>query len=332
MRRREFISGVAVAAVARTSVAQQVAERRRIAVVAAVLPTFSITEAAGGAPWRGFFEELRRLGYVEDGNLVIERFSAEGQPERYPELARFVVGRKPDLIVLGSGALAPAFADATDTIPIVGSLPAGWRQGLVGSLSRPGRNLTGASTEAGIAIWGKRLQILKEAVPFASRVGYLGLAAAWEGPEGQELREASLRLGLSLIDARLPEVTATAYEGGFAALLQHHPDALIVSAVGGAWAHRHLIIGLAATNRLPAIHPYREWTEIGGLMAYATDLADVWRHIADYVHQVLSGTKPADLPIFQPTRFELVINLKTAKALGLTIPDSLLARADEVIE
>jgi putative tryptophan/tyrosine transport system substrate-binding protein len=332
MRRRELISGLAVAFAARVSVAQQTAERQRIAVVAAALPTFSITEAGGGAPWQAFFAELRRLGYVEDSNLIIERFSAEGQPERYPELARYVVGRMPDLIVLGTGALVPAFATATETIPIVSSLPEGWRQGLIGSLSRPGRNLTGVSSEAGIEIWGKRLQILKEAVPSASRVAYLGFAASWEGLEGQALRDASLRLGLSLVAGRLLEATPAAYENGFTALLQNHPDAMIVSGVGGAWAHRHLIVGLAATHRLPAIHPYREWVEIGGLMAYASDIADMWRRIAGYVHQVLIGAKPSDMPIYQATKFDLVINLKTAKALGLTIPQSLLALADEVIE
>jgi putative ABC transport system substrate-binding protein len=188
------------------------------------------------------------------------------------------------------------------------------------------------SSEAGIAIWGKRLQILKEAIPSASRVAYLGLAVSWDGAEGQELRDASRQLGISLIESPLAELTPAAYERGFATLLQRRAEALIVSGVGGAWAHRHLIVELAATHRVPAMHPYREWAEIGGLMAYATDLADMWRRIAGYVHQILNGAKPADLPIYQGTKFELVINLKTAKALGLTVPQSLLARADEVIE
>ncbi len=323
---------MALAVAARTTGAQQTADHRRIAVVAGSLPTASVTEAAGGTPWRAFSAELRRLGYVEGSNLVIERYSAEGQPERYAELARHVVSRNPDLIVLGTGTLAPAFAAVTDKIPIVSSLPEGWRQGVVDSLSRPGRNLTGVGSDAGIEIWGKRLQILKEAVPSASRFAYLGLAASWDGPEGQELRDASRRLGISLVEAPLAESTAAAYEREFAALLQRRPEALIVSAVGSAWAHRHLIVGLAATHRVPAIHPYREWVEIGGLMAYATDLADMWRRIAGYAHQILNGARPADIPVYQGIKFELVVNLKTAAALGLTIPAALLARADEVIE
>jgi putative tryptophan/tyrosine transport system substrate-binding protein len=130
----------------------------------------------------------------------------------------------------------------------------------------------------------------------------------------------------------LSESTRSAYQDGFAEIQQHAPDAMIVSAAGGAWAHRQLIVELAAKNRLPAIHPYREWAELGGLMAYATDLADVWHRIADDVHQILNGAKPADIPIYQPTKFELVINLKTAKGLGLTVSQSLLMRADEIIE
>ena len=332
MKRRSFIVAVALAVAARTTGAQQTADHRRIAVVAGALPPNSVTEVAGGTPWRAFFTELRRLGYVEDGNLVIERYSAEGQPERYAELAQYVIGRSPDVIVLGTGALAPAFAGATSTIPIVSSLPEGWRQGLVDSLSRPGHNLTGVSSEAGSAIWGKRLQILKEAIPSASRVAYLGLVGSWEGREGEEVREASRRLGVSLVEIPLSESTPAAYERGFATLLQRRAEAVVVSAVGGAWAHRHLIVRLAAAHLVPAIHPYREFAEIGGLMAYANDLADMWRRIAGYVHQILNGAKPADMPIYQGTKFELVINLKAAKALGLTVPPSLLARADEVIE
>jgi putative tryptophan/tyrosine transport system substrate-binding protein len=331
-RRELLVLGSTAIAWPLAAFAQQKAKQHRIAVIAAVLPVFRITETEGGTPWRAFFGELRRLGYVEDGNLIVERYSAEGQPERAAELAQHVVSRNPDLIVTGTGFLARAVAAATDTIPIVSSLPEAWRQGIVDSLARPGRNLTGVSTDAGIAIWGKRLQILKEAVPSASRIAYLALRDSWDGPEGQELRDASRKLGISLVGTPLSESTRSAYQDGFAEIQQHAPDAMIVSAAGGAWAHRQLIVELAEKNRLPAIHPYREWVELGGLMAYATDLADVWHRIADYVDQILNGANPADIPIYQPTKFELVINLKAANALGLTVPQTLLARADEVIE
>jgi putative tryptophan/tyrosine transport system substrate-binding protein len=320
------------AAAAGPTWAQQAGKPHLIAVIAAVLPPNLITETGGGTPWRAFFEELRHLGYLEGDNLIVERYSPEGDLLRYADLAREVVSRSPELIVTGTGFLARAFAAATSTIPIVSALGDAYMPGLAGTLARPGGNVTGASRDAGIEIWGKRLQILKEAIPSASRFAYLALRAAWEGTEGQELREASQRLGVSLISMPLEEVTASEFQRVFAEMPKERPDAMIASSAGGFWAHRRLIVELTENSRLPAIHPYRESVELGGLMAYAGDLAAQWRRIAEVVHEVLNGTKPGDIPIDQATKFELVINLKTANALGLTLPRQLLLLADEIIE
>jgi putative ABC transport system substrate-binding protein len=330
--RRDFTVGLLLAAATRSALAQAPAKQHRIAVIAAVLPPNLITETGGGTPWQAFFEELRHLGYLEGDNLIIERYSPEGDPQRYADLAREVVSRNPELIVTGTGFLAQAFAAATSTIPIVSALGDAYMSGIAGTLARPGGNVTGASRDAGIEIWGKRLQILTEAIPSASKVAYLALRAAWEGAEGQELREASQRLGVSLIGMPLEEVTPSEFQHVFAEMPKERPDAMIASSAGGFWAHRRLIVELTGNNRLPAIHPYRESVEMGGLMAYSGDLAAQWRRIADVVHEVLNGAKPGDIPIHQATKFELVINLKTANALGLTLPRSLLALADEVIE
>jgi ABC-type uncharacterized transport system substrate-binding protein len=332
VRRRDFTIGLLLATAAGPASAQDLAKPPRIAVVAAVLPADLITETGGGTPWRAFFEELRRLGYVEGRNIIVERYSPEGHSERHADLARQVVGRNPDLIVTGTGLLARAFGAATITIPIVSALGEAYRPGFVASLARPGGNVTGVSSDAGVEIWGKRLQLLKEAVPSVSRVGYVAVRAAWEGAEGQELRDASQRLGISLVGSPLDEVSPSEYRRVFVELSQMQADGLIVTSAGGTWAHRQLIVELAETNRFPTIHPYRESVELGGLMAYSTDLGAMWQRIADYVDQVLNGAKPSDIPIYQATKFELLINLKAAKALGLTIPPSILARADEVIE
>ena len=232
MRRRDFAAGLLLAAAAeRPALSQQPATPRRIAVVAAALPASRITETEGGTPWRAFFEELRRLGYFEGRNIAIERHSPEGHPERQPGLALDVVSRNPDVIVTGTGSLARDFAAATNTIPIVSTLSEAQRQGVVASLARPGGNVTGVSNDAGIEIWGKRLQILKETVPSASRVAYLAVRESWEGAEGQELRETSHRLDISLIGMPLQEATALEFQRVFTSeVVPSGLEALIVSA------------------------------------------------------------------------------------------------------
>jgi putative ABC transport system substrate-binding protein len=334
MRRREFfgVLGGAAAAWPLAARAQQPATQRRIAIFHPAIPTTLLTETGGGSAWRAFFAELRRLGYVEGENLIIERYSAEGHHERYADLAREIVTRNPDVIVTGTNPVVIAFMAATSTIPVVAFMLDPLHAGLVTSLARPGGNLTGITLDAGIEIWGKRLQMLKEAIPSTAKAAFLGMRDGWEGSSGQVLRDAGGRLGISLVFTLPQKGTPSEIERVFAAMEQQRPDAVLVSGEGDLYAHRQLIAELAKKNRLPAMCPYRDYVEAGGLMAYAVDLAELLRRMADDVHQILKGAKPGAIPIYQPTKFELLINLKTAKAPGLTLPPALLARADQVIE
>jgi len=195
--------------------------------------------------------------------------------------------------------------------------------------------MTGARVE-GLEINGKRLQILKEAVPSASDVAFLDIRTFWDSIGGQEVREelrrASRLLEISLTDRLVEESTPSEYQRVFAEIAQKPLDAMIVSSVSELFPYRQLIADLAAKNRLPAIYAWRDYVEAGGLMAYGTDLVELWRRLADDVHEILNGAKPGDIPIYQPTKFEFVVNLKAANALGLTVPPSILGRANEVIE
>jgi putative ABC transport system substrate-binding protein len=203
---------------------------------------------------------------------------------------------------------------------------------LVTSLSRPGGNLTGITLDAGIENWGKRLQILKEAIPSATKVAFLGMRDGWEGSSGQVLRDVGAQMGISLVFTLPQEGNPSELERVFAAIEQQRPDAVLVSGEGDLYAHRQLIAELAEKIRLPTMCPYRDYVEAGALMGYAVDLAELLKRMADDVHQILKGAKPGDIPIYQPTKFQLLINMKTAKTLALALPPALLARADEVIE
>src|SRR3984893_877506 len=333
MRRRKFITlvgGVAVWPLAAR--AQQRATQPRIAVFHPAIPAALLTETGGGSAWRAFFAELRRLGYVEGQNLIIERYSAEGHHERYAGLAREIVARNPDVIVTGTNPVVIAFKAATSTIPVVAFMLDPLHAGLVTSLGRPGGNLTGITLDAGIEIWGTRLAILKEAIPSIAKAAFLGMREGWEGTSGQVLRDASDRLGVSLTFMLPQQGTPSEIERVFAAMEQQRPDAVLVSGEGDLYAHRQLIAELAEKNRLPVMCPYRDYVEAGGLMAYAVDLAELLRRMADDVHKILNGAKPGNIPIYQPTNFELLINLKTARALGLPLPPALLALAAETIQ
>jgi putative tryptophan/tyrosine transport system substrate-binding protein len=330
VRRRDFTVGLLLAS-ATSALAQETAKQHRIAIVRPAGSVALISET-GIHFYKEFFKELRRLGDVEGQNLTVERYSAEGRPERFADLAREVVNRKPDVIVVSSDAIAQAAHAADRTIPIV------WvtggdatRAGLVRSLARPGGNITGVIVNEGNEVDGKRLQILKEAIPSASRVGYLDVATYWKG-DATSLLEPSQKLQLALMPLLLRESTPAEFQRVFAETEQNRPDAFVVHGRADITAYHQLIVQLANKYRLPAIYPYRDYVEAGGLMAYGGDLGEAGRRTAVDVHQILDGTKPADIPVYQPTKYELVINLTAAKALGLTIPPSLLALADEVIE
>jgi putative ABC transport system substrate-binding protein len=335
MRRREFIMLLGGAATWPLAArAQQPQKQHRIAFVHSGIPADQLTETAGPFWVRRFYETLRGLGDAEGDNLVVERYSAEGRSERFATLAAAVVSRNPDVIVTNLIDLTKAFAAATATIPVVAITGDPIAAGLVTSLAHPGGNLTGVSIDAGIEIFGKRLQILKEAMPSAAKVAYLmsNSLSAWDGGMGLSFREAGQHLGIALIGNFQPEINDAQIRRTFAEMAQQQLDAAIVDEGGSFLAHRALIVELAEKYRLPIIYPYRDYVDLGGLMTYAPDLGELAQRLANDVHQILNGAKPGDIPFYQPTKFQLFINLKTAKALGLIMPPTLIARADEVIE
>jgi putative ABC transport system substrate-binding protein len=332
-RRRDFAIGLLLAAAARTALTQQPTKQHRIAIVIASGPVTRLNDPTSSA-WRAFWQELRRLGDVEEQNLTVERYSGEGRPEGYADLARTVVSRNPEVIVPISPPIMRAVSAATSAIPIVGS-GAYTELGQVPSLARPAGNITGITVTVGYEIYGKYLQILKEAIPTASKVALLDMDTGADRQQRREALEKGSRvLEISLVDILLQQSAPSEYERAFAEIAHRRPDAIIVSGISELYASRRLIVELVEKSRLPAMYPTpaRDWVEAGGLMAYGTDYAELWRRLADDVHQVLNGAKPEDIPIYQPTKYELLINLKAAKELGLTIPPALLATADEVIE
>jgi putative ABC transport system substrate-binding protein len=288
---------------------------------------------SGSPAYRAFFEELSRLGYIEGQNVSVERYSGEGKIERYPELARDVVNTNPDLILTVGGRLSLDFKMATTTIPIVTMVIDPIAQGLVASIARPGGNITGVTISGGLDIIGKRMGLLVETKPKLSTVGYLASQPFWEDARGAAAREAAKKARIALSPAVLGTAFNEAeYQRIFASLEQDRADALMVSEEPEHFTYRATIIELAAKGRIPTIYPIREFVEAGGLMAYSVDVPDIFHRFANLIDKILKGANPGGIPFYQPTKFELIINLKTAKALGLEMPAMLLARADEVIE
>jgi putative tryptophan/tyrosine transport system substrate-binding protein len=277
---------------------------------------------------------LRHRGYIEGQNIAIEYRYAEGKRDRYGELAAELVGLKVDVILVAGGDVAiRAAKNATKTIPIVmmgaGSDPV--EAGHVESLARPGGNVTGI-TNLARDVGGKRLELFKEAVPKLARVAALydpgNPAAVRDLKEGLSEAARALRLTLQPLEVR----SADDFDKVFAALNKQHPDGLYVIGGGLLATNQERIIGFALKSRLPSLHSLKEAVEAGGLMYYGADLADSYRRVAYYVDRILKGAKPADLPVEQPTKFELVINLKVAKQIGLIIPPEVLARATQLIK
>ncbi len=292
----------------------------------------------GGSPATGFpnnyleaFRQgLRELGYVEGRNITIEYRWAEGKYDRLPALAAELVQLKVDVIFAFATPPSQAAKQATKTIPIVMLAADAVEQGLVASLARPGSNITGLSVQAP-ELGGKQLQLLKQVVPRASRVAILwNTANPYTALVVRETEAAARTLGVQL--QSLPVRGPEEFEGAFEAATRGGAAALLTVGDVLTIAHRTRIVALAAKSRLPAMYTFREFVDDGGLMAYGANLADLSRRAATYVDKILKGAKPGDLPVEQPTKFELVINLRTAKALGLTIPQSVLIRADEVIQ
>ena len=331
MRRRDFTIGLLLAVATQSGRAQGPSKQHRIAVVITTGPVSRIDDP-GSHFWHPFWEELRRLGEIEGQNLAVERYAGEGRREGYADLFHEVVNQNPDVIV-AHDQIVRAARTATSTIPVVvvgGLIP----YGLATSLARPGGNITGVSIDTGNEIWGKRLQILQEAVPSATKIAFLGIHR--ESPAGQAfwdyLREAGRQLQISVISMPLRESTPLEYRRVFTEIASERPDAIMVSSSGELVPYRRLIVELAEKSGLPAMYADRDYMDAGGLMAYAVDLGELGRRMADDVDDILKGTEPSDIPIYQPTKFELIINLKAAAKISLTIPPAVFVRADEVIE
>ena len=331
MNRRVFVRGLAaILAAPLGAAAQQTGKKRyRIAFVGIAPPT--VAEVAAGPPYKAFVDELRRLGYVEGQNVVIELWTAAGRIENYVALAREVGQSQPDVIVAPSDQLLIRLKTAT-TAPIVGITADPVAAGLAASLNKPGGNVTGF-TVGPDDVLAKHLEFLRETVPRVSRIAFLLSQAGWEGRYGRVMREAAQSKAVTLIGAPLHDpIDEQEYQRVFSSMARERVEALIVNDHPANYAHRRLIADLAARARLPAIAALRDFPGAGGLMAYAADTLAIFRRVAQYTDRILKGARPSDLPFQEPTTYELVINLKTAKALGLTIPPSLLARADQVID
>ena len=325
MMRREFIAllgGAAAWPVAAR--AQQPGKLRTIGFLG------QSTRSAASEWVAAFVQRLRELGWMEGRTITIEYRWSEGREERFAEIAAELVRLKVDVILTSGTPEVLAAKQATSVIPIVFATagdPVG--NGLIASLARPGGNVTGMSLQSNDTA-GKRLELLREVVPSLRRLAILAnVGNPFSVLELGEAQAAARTLGLEVdtLEIRRPEDIAPAFEA-----LKGRAQALYVCADGLVNANRIRINTLALSVRLPTIHGYRDYVEAGGLMSYGANLPDLFRRSADYVDKILRGAKPADIPVEQPTKFDLVINLTTAKALGLDVPSSLLARADEVIE
>ncbi len=307
-------------------------------------PLAAKAEQAGAKVWRIgfisvayrriediFFQQLRELGYVEGQNLVVERRYSEGRAERFPEFAAAFARLNLDIIVATTTPAALAVKSATKTIPIVFPTaidPVG--AGVISSLARPGGNITGLTTQSPDLV-AKRLQLLKEAIPHLSRVAVLWNASNPANAQPwMEAQGAARALGVTLLSQEVRGPTD--FERVFAVIARARPDGLLVIQDDLVAQHRAQIVDFGTQKRIPSMFEGSDLAAAGGLMSYAANRAELLRRGADLVDKILKGAKPGDLPFEQPTKFELVINMKTAKALGLTIPPSLLLRADQVIE
>ena len=333
MDRRRFLLTSLAGAVA-SSLGAEAQQAVKVYRVGLIFPSPPVLEMTGPEPInvaaRAFVRDLRTLGYVEGRNLILERRSAEGRFERFATIVAELVSLNVDVIVVSSTPLAQRAREVTTAVPIVlgaGTDPVG--SGLAQSLARPGGNVTGLTLDVGPEIQGKRLELLKGAVPRASRVAFLGTKKLWDVVYETSIKAGAQALGLTVF---LAEHTPTEYTSAFTFISRERADALFVAPSSENYAQGRLIVDFTTSNRLPSIHAFREAVEVGGLMSYGVNVADLFSRAAGYVDRILKGAKPGDLPIEQPTKYELVINLKTAKALGLTIPPSLLQRADQVIE
>jgi putative ABC transport system substrate-binding protein len=278
-----------------------------------------------------FLDGLRELGYIDGSNVVVDTRWAEGQTDRFPELLADIIKLRPDVIVVASSAGAVAAKKTVKSIPVVfiaSSDPVDL--GLAASRARPGGNLTGLARVFGEGLLGKAVQLLKDIVPAASRMAILWNPASAVNPGLSEAQTAMLALRMTPLPIEVRD--RSGLKNAFSQIRRQRADSLLVITDPLTLRNRDAIVSLVETERIPAVYEFAEFARAGGLIAYSASVPELFRRAAVYVDKILKGAKPGELPIEQPTKFELVINLKTARALGLTIPQSLLVRADEVIE
>lgn len=375
MRRREFIAGTAATALAgfaQPTCAQTSARPgvKRLAIFHPTDPPEEITSNANRV-YKAYFDELKKHGYSEGQNLIVERYSALGHPDRIGDLAREIVANHPDVVLPLSGVFLKEFMSLHSFIPMVGPTADPVAFGVASNLARPDKQFTGVVLDAGLAIWPKRFQLLLETARKMTKLGFLNAnpLGAWswgrgccsavgdlERPGGivrQAAQGAGIPMAFVVVAGKIDPVVLAiveslqvygplivagelidraAYERTFDLMEKAGVDGLIVSEASEHFSYRQVIVDLAAKFRIPAIYPYREFVEVGGLMAYGIDLVDAFRRVAEMTGQVLKGAKPNDIPFYQQTKYGLVLNQKTATSLGLEFPPILLTAADELIE
>ena len=332
MRRRDFLKtlGTASALVPPLAWAQQSIKKKRLALISPARPV----EGLKTQPYfRALLDALSRRGFVDGENLVVDLYSGGGQTGRYGELARAVVESSPDAIFTSGYPMVAGLKAATTTIPIIATIDDPVAEGLASSLARPGTNLTGVTVDAGLELYGKRLALLVEVRSGVSTVGYLSSQENWNRPTGAALREAAQQARMTLTHVNLGNsFNEATYSAAFTWLQNARIDALLVSDEADHNANVKTLTKLAASARIPTMYPFRDLAAAGGLMAYYIDLLDAFRYAGGQVAEILRGENPAEIPFYQPTKFQLIVNTKAAQQIGLEIPQSLLARADEVIE
>jgi putative ABC transport system substrate-binding protein len=331
MKRRDFLFAAAMLApTIRHASAQQSVPKKRLAAI--VFGKIEDARIGGDPNATFFFEELRRLGYVEGENLIVDRF--QFQMGRLEEIAREVVATNPDVIFSPGTPMTVRLKAATTTIPIVASTGDPIRFGLISNLARPGGNITGVSVDAGVEVWAKRLELLSSAIPGLRNVAFVSSDGGWTGAGGQVVRDAAQKLGISLVRGTVSSPYGEAeYRSTFSSLQRDQLNGLILSDEGNLHLPRKsLLVQLIKEMRLPAIYPYAQFAEIGGLMTYSSEFKSILRRLVGQIVEIFRGANPGEIPYAQADRFEFAVNLKTAKELGIEIPAELVGGATTVIE
>jgi len=332
MKRREFIAGGISAATVSRLAAQPAGTSQRLALFSPAEPSAQMHDRSENRYYQALFDELRRLGHVEGKNLTVERYGSEQNTSGFAAMAAEVMRSNPDVVyVVGPGAVF--FKNAGAKMPIVTMTADPVAQGLARSLARPGDDITGVSVDAGPSIHGKRIALLREMYPAMSKLAFVTLRVAWEGIQGPAVRAAAETAGIALVGIPLGFPASEAdYRSAIASATREGVDAIMVGDSPDVVRNRALIPDLIGAAKLPAIYPFFELVEAGWLMAYAFDLVELNKRVANNIDAILRGANPGEIPFYQASKFELSINLKTARTLGLAVPATLSASADKVIE